>query len=84
MKVFLCILVISFATMHDLVVAKRGPHRFDPNMCCNVEKSEPDAASVEDMKKIFGECKQELGLGTFCCVLKFKNEKTTFMCGNLN
>lgn len=81
MKVFLCILVISFATMQELVVAKRG-HHFDSNMCCNVEKSEPDAAGFEVMKKNFEDCKKEMGLGTSCCVLKFQKRKT-FMFGNL-
>nr|UXL82965.1 odorant binding protein OBP25 [Sitodiplosis mosellana] len=61
MKIFLCILVLSFATMQALVVAKRGGHRFDPNMCCNAEKSEPDSTAHEAMKKLFDECKKELG-----------------------
>ncbi|XP_055298713.1 uncharacterized protein LOC129566642 [Sitodiplosis mosellana] len=60
MKFFLCILVLSFATMQELVVAKRGP--FDPNMCCKVENSEPDSATHEAMMKLLDECKKELGI----------------------
>lgn len=62
MKIFLCILMISLATMQDLVVATRGL-RFDSNKCCNVEKSQQNRTVKSAMKKVFRECKHELGYG---------------------
>lgn len=61
MKLFLCILVISFANIQKMVVA--GGHRFDTNMCCNVEKTEPDSAAFEEKKQQVKQCIQELGYG---------------------
>lgn len=63
MMIFLCILVISIASMQDMVIGGHGPPRFHPNMCCNVEKSEPDSAFREEMMGHSQQCIQELGYG---------------------
>ncbi|XP_055298696.1 uncharacterized protein LOC129566634 [Sitodiplosis mosellana] len=92
MKFFLCILVLSFATMQELVVAdKRGP--FDANMCCNAEKSEPDSAAHEALKEALGGCKKELGsemkegkfhIGKYACMMECISKKMNVIDANGN
>lgn len=83
MKVFLGILIISFAIFHEIVVAGRsggrGGPRFHSNMCCNVEKSERDSASQGEMIGHFKQCADELGLSTYCQRRKLMYNKIEYL-----